>query len=210
MNFALEAAWCLWALAVSSLKLVRPDLSGIKSLPVLVQVLCPGSSQTSPPPALGPGMVIQEGLSGKHGLLLGPYTFNLPKSGLQKETISLNSKGLSLSMYSPLLAPALAWVCGDLGQRSSSSHTEILEGLNPAHCADMWILVAPQGKAWGREGNKPGDAGLPLPAAIPTESVYQTMASGRSCLRPLLRSVKGRICNCKYSHIRIFSSFFCD
>lgn len=85
------------------------------------------------------------------------------------------------------------------------SHSSIvLGGLNSAYCADMWILVPSQGKAQGKEGNEPGDAGLPLPAATPTESIYQTVASGHSCLRPLLRPATGRICKCKYSHIRVF------
>lgn len=111
-------------MAGSSLKLRRPDPSSIKILPII----CPGCSQTSPLLVPGPGMVIQEGPSGKHGSLLGPYILHLHKSGLWKESFSLNSEGLSLSVYSPVLAPAYALeqLCGGLSQRHSSRRTAVL------------------------------------------------------------------------------------
>lgn len=124
-----------------------------------------------------PGMTLREAQ-----LSLGLYTFNLPKPELWKETFALNSKGLSLSMS--CLGTAM-WR-SELDQLFQSNRSIVSGGLNPAHCANMWVFVAPQGKAPSREGNQPGDAGClsqqllfqltacikPWPLAIPILGLY--------------------------------------
>lgn len=159
MNFALEAASCLWVLAGRSLKLRHPNLSSTKNLLILAQDLCPRCSQTSPPPALGPGLVIQEGLSGKHSSSLGLCTFNLHKSGLYLELQRLVSQhAFTPSCVSTCLGTA-TWRRSEPDKVTQQSHNSIILGcLDPAHHADMQVLVPSQGKEQGREGNRPGDA----------------------------------------------------
>jgi len=98
----------------------KPARSRAGALPRLLPDL------TSSAPGLG--MAIQEGLLGKDGSSLGLYTFDLHKSGLWKDTVSLNPKALCPSTYSPLLAPAyaLVWLRGGLSWRNSSSRTAVV------------------------------------------------------------------------------------